>query len=565
MEQLTANHLWLKTIIAAFRAAAAYYMKSDDQPASEARSRLAQATRGTDTFYAALFQDLNSIHMSLEPLWSSAGWVDASREIRNLLPWLAILLKPKHEQQTACDTSFSIDGSVQALLALCRRASSWNFDGLEPTKVEYLVRRVNLLDPPLQLREGLTRALEAAVQHIQSSDARTYGEDGGTTNSWALRAATRLCAPLRGVHETLLGDWFCECPIRHTRALASFAVPCYTEDTDVHCILRFPLGASWSTVFLDVIDDSSRRLALDAVSTGDTSDLHDELSRLSACNITTTRLIFSPNAKRWELEKENEDPAGQRGMVALAHLISLDGAHALCEQASYSHRVSLALLIAHAFLELGDSPWLPYTTDHINIWLPRLANSAPNLLQPYIEIGLDTSNQILDYSQYSLLRLVNPSMPCLPLLGKLIFELISGDAVEAIQDIEKRMMRYTFHFPDRASHVSGAVLSCIKDLDFRQDMIRGNERLRMAFIERVIDRLNALLQVCPDKNLETILRKSQHIVPEQSFLVAERLDSVLWGDNLQRENQMPDFAIADPKSGYCLHDNEIREPYDANK
>ena len=126
-------------------------------------------------------------------------------------------------------------------------------------------------------------------------------------------------------------------------------------------------------------------------------------------------------------------------------------------------------------------------------------------------------------------------------------------------------MRYSFHFPDRASHVSGAVLSCIKDLEFRQDMIRGNERLRTAFIERVIDRLNALLQVCPDQNLETIIRKSQQSIPEQSFLVTERLDGVSRSKSLQRENQMPGFAIADPQSGYCLHDNEIREPYDANK
>jgi hypothetical protein len=560
MDEITANRLSLRTIIAAFRAAAAYYMKSDDPRASEARSRLAQVTQGTDPFFAAFFQDLDDVHTSLEfePLWGSAGWVDASREFHNLLPWLAILFKPKDEQQEACDAPFSIDGSVKSLLALCNRTSSWNFDGLEPTKIEFLFRRIDLRDPPLQLREGLKRALEAAIPYIQPSDIKAHGEEGGTSSSWALRAAIKLCEPLRGVHETLLGEWFCECPTRHTRVLASFAAPCFTQNSGVHCILRFPLGESWNTVFLDVKDE---RVTLDAIASSDTSDLHDELS---AQNVTTARLIFSPTARRWSLEKEDEHPARQRDMVALADLIALDGTQALHEQASYTHRVSLALLIAYAFLELGDSPWLPYTTDHINIWLPYLAGSTPDLLQPYIEVGLDTTNQILDDSRYRLLRLVNPSMPCLPLLGKLIFELISGNSVRGIEDIEQLMPRYFFHNPDRAVHVSGAVFSCISDLDFRQGMIRDDERLRKAFIERVIDRLNALLKACPDKDLETVLRMSQHKTTQQPSLLANRVDSVT-RDDLQLEKQELDCAIVEPKSGYCLHDNEFCEPYDAHK
>jgi len=564
MDQLTANHLSLKAIIAAFRAAAAYYLTSDDQPASEARNRLAQATRGTDSFFAALFQDLDCIHMSLErswTVWSRADSADANREIRNLLPWLAILFKTKHEQQTACDTRFSIDSSVEALLALCKLVSSWNFDGLEPTKVEYLMRRVNLRDPPLQLREGLTRALGAVVQHIQPSDAETYGEDGGTPNSWALKTAIRLCEPLRGVHETLFGEWFCECPIRHTRVLASFAVPCFTEDSDVRCTLRFPFGESWSTVLLDVKEDYLRRASPDAVTSGNTSDLHDELS---ARSVKTARLIFSPMVRKWSLGKGDEHPAMQRDMVALADLIALDGPQALREQAPYSHRVSLALLIAYAFLELGDSPWLPYTTDHINIWLPHLAGSTPDLLQPYIEVGLDTSNHILDDIHYSLLRIVNPGMPCLPLLGKLIFELISGDSVEGIQHLEKHMMRYGLQFPDRAVHVSPAVFSCINDSELRQGMISGNERLRTAFLERVIYRLNALLKVCPDQDLKTVLRMSQHRMPHQPFLSEERVDGVSWED-LRLEKQKPGCTIVGPNSGYCLHDNEFCEPYNAHK
>ena len=136
MEVISADRVLVQTTIAAFREAAAYYMSSEDQTASDARERLKRATQGAEPFFTALYQDLDSIHMSFERLWRSAGSGETKRILHELLGWLAMLIRPKHEQRAACETLPSTnDHSVEALLKLCKRASSWNFDGLGPTQL----------------------------------------------------------------------------------------------------------------------------------------------------------------------------------------------------------------------------------------------------------------------------------------------------------------------------------------------------------------------------------------------------------------------------------------------
>jgi hypothetical protein len=567
MDSFMADRVSLKVAIAAFRAAAAHFLMSDHHTAITARNLLEQSTRGTDSFFAALHQDLDSLHTSLE-LWSSAGWVDqgdARRDLRNLLLWLAIFLRRKDEQQIACGGPLSADDSATLLRALCHRCLAWNFDALEPKRIEFLSRRVDLRDPPLRLREETKRAFETVVQHIQPGGPTISRTEEGALDTWALGVATRLCTSLRSVHKELLEDWFCECPISHAKVLTSFAIPCFTS-ANVHCTMRFPTGQSWgpscNTVFLNVEDDVPRERVPDAVVSDHISDLHNELARFAQQSVTTTILTFSSMVNRWTLVKGEENSASQSDMVALADLIADQGPEGFREQAPYTHRVSLALIICYAFLELGDTPWLPYTTDHINIWLPRMTGSAPELLQPYIEVGLDSSDHVVEDNESALYRLINGEMPCLPLLGKLIFELISGEPIERIQHMERHMTRYHYQFPERAPHLSAAVWSCIRHKDLKQGVIKDNKRLRLAFLQCVINELHSLLGNA-DQTLKSIMTSGKGITPH-SLPATDRIASVL-RRTTRHGNQGASGNAEVSQFKRCLHDNGHHTSYDSDK
>jgi hypothetical protein len=563
MDDLVANRTSLENIIAAFREAAAYYMMSDDRLAADARSRLVQST-GADPFFATLYQDLNDAYTFVRQSRDFATCVGTQQDLRSVLPWLAVLLEPKTEQQTCCLVGPSSSRSTKALRALHRRTASWDFEQhLERTKIDLLSRVVDLRDPPPQLREGIRRAFGAAV-HLRANGFGESHEVEGAEHSWIQKEAIRLCGPLRDVHNAILRDWFCECPTRHIKMLTSFATPCHSQIADVHCVLRFPSGSRFDTVFLDVKEDLPPDAIADTVASSDESHLHDELLRLSAQGGQTARLTFSTSARRWTLVNEAEISAEQHDVIALADLIAANGSQALLKQASYQHRVSLALLIAYAFLELGNSPWMPYTTDHITVWLPCIEGSRPDLLHPFLEVGLDNSDHILDEKSYRFLHLVNRYMPCLPMLGKLIFELISGHAVAGVLDVRKQMQDYDFENPDRAPHVSEAVLSCIEDLDFRADTISGNEKLRTAFLERVISNLHILLQRCPDQDLRTILLRSQpHAFSQRPH--ATMNDQTDSPEDAQQSSSALIVGREHLEFDYCLHDDGSSVAYDAAK
>jgi hypothetical protein len=228
----------------------------------------------------------------------------------------------------------------------------------------------------------------------------------------------------------------------------------------------------------------------------------------------------------------------------------------LRERVSYSHRVSLALIIAYAFLELGNTPWLPYTTGHINIWLPHLAGSAPDLLHPYIEVGLDQDSLGIDSALYNFAYMVNPNMPCLPLLGKLIFELISGDPIE-ILDVNMHVKRYCLLYPERAPHVSSAVLSCFHD--FRTGKINEDEGLKTAFLNRVIQRLHNLLRFCPERNLKKVFLNARPRTAPQSSPGANGKNSFHAGGQRDEFSSSPP---QNPTSTHCLHDDGSAGNYD---
>jgi hypothetical protein len=232
----------------------------------------------------------------------------------------------------------------------------------------------------------------------------------------------------------------------------------------------------------------------------------------------------------------------------------------------------LALLIAYAFLGLGNSPWFPYITDSIKVWFWKTADDRPILLQPYIEVDLKvTEHNVENQSDgLGLLRMVNRNMPCLPLLGKLILEVVSGQSIGDLHNYEKFLAKYKHQQPIEAPYVADAVNSCFSDREFTHNMIHGNENLRTRFLEQVVGRLQSLLSKC-ETSLEAEIDSARAHVEAQMSNRKRRRDSTVVDASAKkshltmRPRQDTVGVDSDHEPTHCCHDDGSLQAYDRNQ
>ena len=95
MDDLPLDHETLCTTFVVFRDLARYYVASLDSYAAKARAHLRSVSRGRDTFFASLHQDLHDIctHCCQTDSW--VHWdVGVRNEVHALLQCLEALIKP---------------------------------------------------------------------------------------------------------------------------------------------------------------------------------------------------------------------------------------------------------------------------------------------------------------------------------------------------------------------------------------------------------------------------------------------------------------------------------------
>lgn len=374
--------------------------------------------------------------------------------------------------------------------------------------------------------------------------------------------------------------------------LVSFATPCQSNDLSTKCLLRFTTHQcrqlAWSTVSLDIAADGNLQRKLNNTeiltdgSVSGTSDihnaaqeppltcLHDELVKLSENHCENAKLHVFSDRRSWAVAPEPADSHQNDSMVPLASLNTESATHPISET-PYEQRVSLALLVAYAFLQLGHSPWFPYATDSINVWFRQADGQAPVLLQPYFEVCLEAGNDELggQSSGSSMFRMINPNMQSLPMLGKLILELISGTSIE-LSGMEKFMVRYRQQYPERAPYLWRVVKSCFYEPAFKGDVIHGNEILRTKFLEDIIYRLNKLLEQCKSTLEEEIAKMPLYPASRSVSSRKRRLSS---GADTRLAKRSPTASFehwgrwntTDSRRRYCLHDDGSRRNYDTDQ
>lgn len=223
------------------------------------------------------------------------------------------------------------------------------------------------------------------------------------------------------------------------------------------------------------------------------------------------------------------------------------------EKVPLKRRLVLALVLSYGYLHLGGGPWWPYHQATNSTWLFELnMASVLDIVRPFFAFSPARTVK----APYLVGRL-NKEMPSLPIFGKLLLELTIGRAIEwesigsVLRDLQQEMF---------AKEITDAVHACIglEDSTFysNRGSIRGNERLRLEFVSRVVLKL-------------------QHVVAEGYKLTLDELFKV--NSNLEITsplNQNPYVAnfrpIRQPRNStavqsvkqWCLHDDGQTEHLD---
>jgi hypothetical protein len=565
---------------------------SNDTHAVGTLARMSEVSRGRDAFFASFCQDLNDICTYCEETDSSEIWTSGVREkVSTVLQCLADTISQKARPRKCkngtchfCLTSL-LKTHAQRLQEFREHTSGWNYDQtLSTDQLAWLQGHVKLQNLAAgQRQEILKRTTDVAKLPRRDAIEESGEPDTAGRDDWALKRAISLCEPLEDVRKALFCRWKCDCPDpdEHTSLLASFAIPCQKSDAGAYCMLRFATSLKkatpWSTVSLDVAaGEAPKDCPGDAkhavsppsterftASIGDDNTapvrLHDCLVRWSGQQTAAAKLKFCLDSKECVLTAGDANSDTRYTMVSLESLLAQDSTHPI-KKWSFIERLTLALLVAYAFVQLGDTDglWFPYSMDKINIWFYQAANDAPILLQPYIEVDLraiDDHSQIQS-EELGVLRLINGAMPCLPMLGKLILELVDGTPIEKLGTIEKSMEDYRHQQPMAAPFVLGAVKVCMFDQMLRQETIQDSEISRNHFLDQVIGRLNTLLSEC-GSSMEAELKKAHGQIPKRAEQARKRRQSSTLETQTTKRPQLSMRVVGSKhdESAYCCHDD----------
>lgn len=208
---------------------------------------------------------------------------------------------------------------------------------------------------------------------------------------------------------------------------------------------------------------------------------------------------------------------------------------------SKKRRLSVALVLAYAYLHLGGGSWWPYTKkpnlhshDNVGENMPpsRLVLFTPNF-----------SRQDEDVPH--VLKAFNAEMPSLPAFGKLLLELFVGRSVNW-DELNDRMENA--RDKSLATEMLQAVSTCLAigaDKTFKSGgTIRSDERLRAHFVNGV---------VIP---IQYVLSKGYHLKPQDIFKAASTSGVV---EIKERPTRRLPVRIDGPETisdGFCLHDGQ---------
>lgn len=438
----------------------------------------------------------------------------------------------------------------------------------EPARIDWLCQVTNFEHPRGKNREMLLQHLREcrlALRPFASAKPVdiSWQADGSKDLEWVDVSEAFLL--VEKLHNTL-EHWECGCfdvqshrnaqfafdlgpPERHQSLTGTMYYPTMDQDTK-KCV--------WKSAPLKY--DPTVGARSPAYTT--TSVAHDEpvnalsplCDLLDEIAIQGTGLV-SLKASRPQLLHEATDPAvpfdtALKGDGALVDCYNVPQPQNLLRMGGKT-RMSLALVLAYAYLHLGGGSWWPYDRKP-HLHSPRdVREDIPPSRLVYFSPNFSPRNtkERSRENAGGVLKSFNADMPSLPALGKLLLELFLGRSV-SWDDMDREVERAEDEM--LGTEMLQAVTACTAmghDKTFKDGgTIRGVERLRQHFVKAVL------------LPIQYVLRVGYHIGPQDIFRAPARSGAIELSERpMKRLKPHSPLRMKGPESvqeGFCLHDGD---------
>ena len=366
--------------------------------------------------------------------------------------------------------------------------------------------------------------------------------------------------------------------------------PCDYSGSTASCILAFSSGSDharpWKVVNVHISGTSRGRSQVSFENAGSASQTADSSTQDSSHALISnvhewladnsrdpkTAVRYSLGSKTFSEKAEREYSTSQSEKMIHINDCIAEGHLA---RVSIHQRLALAILLAYAFMNLGGGPWWSYQSDQVNVWLMDVSgveNLSPEyVLQPFLQAELPSSSKSQRECNV-ILRMMNQKMPNLPMLGKLILELLLGRSVSLAAIEEDGLKALELQLPE-CDIAAEAIIPCLgldKDGIFKSDIISNNESLRRLFLERVIYKLNYILFNGSRIELKSLLHESHGTILtakgkrrrsssiEEPWLLKKPRSS-------SRRRVLNPMLSVPNHNRLCLHDDGTEENVDQKK
>ncbi|KAK5110337.1 hypothetical protein LTR62_006045 [Meristemomyces frigidus] len=495
----------------------AKFYTSGDERAKRARRTINKKQDRTKPFHASIWVDLILLHGTLANYTTSQ--LDSSREQSEPLQQLLEIIdedfvKTSDVASVTSESSIANDAEkyprLRQLFGLLQaNPISWSAE----ERIDWLCNHIDLKRPKILAQDRITAQVRCCYRSAlkAKSDSRKVlrgaevQKDQARLPVW--HGAEAYCKSMEQLHDKLMANWVCNCQPSHADAKFAFEVSLNTAQQAGHCSMVYQSCVyphQWRHVTIEMDGTSGGSTALHDKSAlcRDLENLQHPTAKVSALERPATYVVThygscgEPLPLDYRLEPEK-----------LASLATL----------AKKERLLLALYLSYLFLHLGGGPWWPYNRVDRAVWLwgTDKISALSMIFTPLFSASLQVHEP--SPKAPATLRGMNFRMPSLPSFGKLLLSIALGREVKW-DDIDQAMEDYA-RDEAFAEEVISAVEACLgtDDLTFKTGgSIREEESMRVAYMSRVVMKLQHILTVGYKVDITEVMRKAASVVTSSS-------------------------------------------------
>ncbi|KAK0290620.1 hypothetical protein LTR35_000051 [Friedmanniomyces endolithicus] len=543
MSNLLSDVVLLLSILPVLFEVACFYTGRDER-AIKTRRTINRSESYKKPFHANIWADLRSLVTTLASVVTKQA--DLSQDFLRSATSLVQVIEEDIvkvsssddiDQENSADDDREPYARTRRLLELIQTRT----DQLHPDeKVEWLCERINFRRPGPLAQRRIIDHVRGCYQKVCGLVNKAFNSVEAQTERARLPVwygAKPLCDAMETLHARLEASWRCSCgcsPL-HTEAKFTFDPSQQKERQLLRCSMIYQSSESpdkWQHARLEF--DRSHGPGMHGF-----GDLCQDLE------VTKTSVSGPKDGRASHIVSYHGDCEEPSLLESSLDSQQMTNIAAL----KTKERLLLALYLSYLFLHLSGGPWWPYHATSGVIWIWASNNSTrPLIFSPLLTASLH--RQLLPARVPATVRSANPKMSSLPILGKMLLSIAMGREIDWT-DLDTAIEEYRSNDEAFAEELLGAVESCLgtDDLTFKTGgLLREDESMRLAFMQRVVKKLQYILSVGYNEDINRAI--------DQASAETQKLTDDLLAIPMQARHEKPGKRNpAAAKDKQCLHDD----------